>query len=351
MGHGYQAIKWYPFKRGYDGWIAAFVAVFIAVFLVGLYAFAPPGQFYSPVQALMRATGSCAFACLTIVLCIGPLARLHSVFLPILFNRRHLGVATFLIALTHAGLVLFWYHYGGVVSPALSLLTSNTAYDRLAGFPFETLGALALIWLFVMAATSHDFWNSNLGPGLWKALHMGVYGVYALIIGHVALGALQRETAPAFLAMVLSSLGLVSGLHLLTALVSRRAQQASADEIDWIDAGPALDIPENRARIIQPISGERIAVFRYAGKISAISNVCRHQGGPLGEGRVIDGCVTCPWHGFQYRPEDGQSPPPFTEKVATYRVRLDARRHVLIDPTPLPPGTATAPALIQEIPA
>lgn len=351
MGHGYQAVKWYPFKRGYDAWIAAFIALFLITFLSGLYAFAPQGQSYSPVQALIRATGSCAFACLTIVLCIGPLARLHPVFLPVLFNRRHLGVSTFLIALIHAGLVLSWYHYGGAVNPAISLLTSNTAYERFAGFPFETLGALALIWLFVMAATSHDFWNSNLGPGLWKALHMGVYGVYALIIGHVALGALQRETDVAFLAVVIFSLVLVCGLHVLTALLGGRALRAHAQEIDWIDAGPAHAIPEDRARIIHPLKGERIAVFRYAGKISALSNVCRHQGGPLGEGRIVDGCVTCPWHGFQYRPEDGQSPPPFTEKVATYRVRIDARGHVLIDPNALPPGTATAPAIIQDIPA
>ena len=27
--------------------------------------------------------------------------------------------------------------------------------------------------------------------------------------------------------------------------------------------------------------------------------------GPLGEGKIVDGCITCPWHGFQYRPQDG----------------------------------------------
>ena len=348
MGHGYSAVKWYRFKRGYDGWIAAFVALFLSAFIICLYAFAPLGQTYAPMQALIRATGNCALACLTIILCIGPLARLNRVFLPILFNRRHLGVTTFLIALTHAGLVLAWYHYGGSVHPLLSLLTSNSAYTRLAGFPFEALGAAALIWLFVMAATSHDFWNSNLGPGLWKALHMGVYGVYALLIGHVALGAMQRETHPAYLAMLGTSAALVCVLHVLTALFGARARAGEEDETGWIDAGLATDIPQDRARILQPPQGERIAVFRYGGKISALSNVCRHQGGPLGEGRVIDGCVTCPWHGFQYRPEDGQSPPPFTEKVATYRVRLDARGHVLVDPNPLPPGTGTAPALLPE---
>ena len=80
--------------------------------------------------------------------------------------------------------------------------------------------------------------------------------------------------------------------------------------------------------------------------MSAISNVCRHQNGPLGEGRIIDGCVTCPWHGFQYRPDDGASPPPFTEKVATFRVRVEEDR-VWVDPRPQAPGTRIEPACVE----
>src|SRR5262249_47368352 len=66
-----------------------------------------------------------------------------------------------------------------------------------------------------------------------------------------------------------------------------------------------------------------------------------HQNGPIGEGRIIDGCVACPWHGYQYRLEDGCAPPPFTEKLVTYRVRI-ARGMVEVDPRPLAPGTSAA---------
>ena len=52
-------------------------------------------------------------------------------------------------------------------------------------------------------------------------------------------------------------------------------------------------------------NGERVAVFRHEGRLSAISNACANQNGPLGEGKIIDCMVTCPWHGFQYRVEDG----------------------------------------------
>ena len=95
------------------------------------------------------------------------------------------------------------------------------------------------------------------------------------------------------------------------------------------------------------LGSERIALFRHNGCISATTNVCAHQGGPLGEGKIIDGCITCPWHGWQYRPADGRSPPQFTEKIATYRVRVVGRR-IEVEPTPSPPGTAVEPARVEE---
>ena len=92
-------------------------------------------------------------------------------------------------------------------------------------------------------------------------------------------------------------------------------------------------------------NGEAVAIFRHAGRLSAVSNLCAHQNGPLGEGRVVDGCITCPWHGFQYRLEDGCAPPPYTEKLATYHLKLDGPT-VLLDPRPNPPGTRVAAVLV-----
>ncbi|MEY4918166.1 MAG: hypothetical protein RL616_2079 [Verrucomicrobiota bacterium] len=111
-----------------------------------------------------------------------------------------------------------------------------------------------------------------------------------------------------------------------------------------MDACAVADIPENRARIVC-ISGERVAIFRYDGKISAVSNVCQHQNGPLGEGKIVAGCITCPWHGYQYLPETGASPPPFVEKIPTFNVLVKNGR-VLVHRKPNPAGTKAAPALI-----
>jgi nitrite reductase/ring-hydroxylating ferredoxin subunit len=111
-----------------------------------------------------------------------------------------------------------------------------------------------------------------------------------------------------------------------------------------VDACGVADIPENRARIVC-LSGERVAIFKYGGKVAAVSNVCQHQNGPLGEGKIVAGCITCPWHGYQYLPETGASPPPFVEKIPTFNVRVRNGR-VLVDPKPNPAGTGAAPAVI-----
>ena len=107
---------------------------------------------------------------------------------------------------------------------------------------------------------------------------------------------------------------------------------ATAARDGFVEVCDVEKIPVNRAVVVS-LSGERVAVFRYGGKVSAVSNVCRHQNGPLGEGRIIDGCITCPWHGYQYLPETGASPPPFTEKVPTFRTRVVDGR-VLVHPCP-----------------
>ena len=60
---------------------------------------------------------------------------------------------------------------------------------------------------------------------------------------------------------------------------------------------------------------------------------------------VVFGCLTCPWHGYQYNPEDGTSPEPFTEKIPTFNVKVRAGT-VWVDPTPNPAGSKVEPAII-----
>lgn len=48
-----------------------------------------------------------------------------------------------------------------------------------------------------------------------------------------------------------------------------------------------------------------VLLYRSGSRIQALDSVCSHMGGPLDEGTIADGCVTCPWHGSTFRLDDG----------------------------------------------
>ena len=243
------------------------------------------------------------------------------------------------------------FHALGDVNPLASVLVTSRSYASLADFPFQQLGLGALAILLAMAATSHDFWLRTLSPPVWKALHMFVYLAYALVVAHVALGALQAERSAVLPVVLLSAVAIVSTLHLMAARREHAGDAETAAGNAFVDVCAVDDIPERRARTVC-VSGERVAVFKYDGRLSAVSNVCRHQNGPLGEGKIVDGCIVCPWHGYEYRPADGCAPPPFTEKLPTFAVKVVNGR-VLIDPNANPPGTFVEPAsvFVESAPA
>lgn len=329
----------------YDLAIGSFSGVYLLLFCT-LEAILFPD--ITTETIIIRATSTLAFLMLHIILVIGPLCRLDPRFLPLLYNRRHLGVSMFIVAFVHGVFSLIQFHTGGNADPLVSLFTSERDYGHFGEFPFQPLGFFALLILFVMAATSHDFWLKNLSPPVWKALHMSVYVAYALLLMHVLLGILQQETSPVYASLVSVGALLVITLHLLAAYRSQRRDlyPAGASVNGFVSVCEVSDIAENRAKTLQ-LNGQNIALFKYDGKLSAISNLCRHQNGPLGEGKIIDGCITCPWHGYQYLPENGQSPPPFTEKVETYPVQCIGTT-VWVNPTPNAPGTPQQPATFRS---
>ena len=344
MSVEYRAVQWNRQKRLYDFVLAGGVGAFLILFGVLSKVLFP---FVTDEIMLIRAFAAAAFVLLHVILCMGPLCRLDKRLLPLLYNRRHAGVTMCLLGLIHALLVVLTYHAGGDINPILSIFNSSPLIGSIAGVPFQPFGFFALIILLLMAATSHDFWLANLSAPVWKSLHMLVYGAYALLVLHVAFGVFQAEVNPVYAITAGLGLALVLGLHITAAfkeLPTDRVRDETAGNDGWIDACAVDDIPENRARIVC-LSGERVAIFKYDGKVSAVSNVCQHQNGPLGEGKIVNGCITCPWHGYQYIPETGASPPPFVEKVPTFNVRVKHGR-VFVHPKPNPPGTRADPASV-----
>lgn len=342
MSVGYKSVLWNSQKKQYDFVMFIGIVLYMTIFIFSNLLFYPE---ITPETLIIRSTGSLALIMLHVILMIGPLARLNQKFIPLLYNRRHLGVTMFLFALIHGLFSLIQFHGLGNVNPLISLFTANTHYGDLMRFPFQPLGFIALLILFFMAATSHDFWLKNLGPKFWKSMHMLVYLAYVLLVMHVMLGVVQLEQSIAGIALIGVGLLLVIGLHVASGFFGVKTLHHSLDSMDGFYQVCEVDaIAEAKAKMVL-INGENIAIFKYDGKLSAVSNVCKHQNGPLGEGKIVDGCIVCPWHGYQYKPEDGCSPPPFTEKVVTYELKLKDNL-VYVNPIPFKEGTKLQPVII-----
>lgn len=73
---------------------------------------------------------------------------------------------------------------------------------------------------------------------------------------------------------------------------------------EWTGVGRLDDLPEG-----QPVqaraNGVPVLLVRDGATVRALGDRCSHRGGPLSEGQVEDGCVTCPWHGSRFRLADG----------------------------------------------
>jgi nitrite reductase/ring-hydroxylating ferredoxin subunit len=75
------------------------------------------------------------------------------------------------------------------------------------------------------------------------------------------------------------------------------------------------------------VDGVDVLVVRHGGELFALSDRCAHRGGPLHEGEIADGCVTCPWHGSIFRLRDGSvERGPSAYPQPSWEVRVDGGR-------------------------
>jgi nitrite reductase/ring-hydroxylating ferredoxin subunit len=61
-----------------------------------------------------------------------------------------------------------------------------------------------------------------------------------------------------------------------------------------------LDPPDGRSQWTFSHAGHAYAVFVIDGELHVTDGACPHNGGPLAEGLVRNGAVTCPWHWYSY---------------------------------------------------
>jgi nitrite reductase/ring-hydroxylating ferredoxin subunit/multimeric flavodoxin WrbA len=106
-------------------------------------------------------------------------------------------------------------------------------------------------------------------------------------------------------------------------------------EATWVDLGP---IAELRRVPLQEITvgRTRIALSYVDGQFGAISSLCNHVGGPLGEGTLDGEYVVCPWHHWKFHCRTGFGEPGYEDdRVPGYRLEERPDGHLWLDPTPV----------------
>ena len=94
----------------------------------------------------------------------------------------------------------------------------------------------------------------------------------------------------------------------------------------WAEIGSLADIPRRGSRCVTN-GATTIAVFRTGDdQVFALEDRCPHRAGPLSQGIVHDGCVTCPLHNWVISLATGTAQGADKGRVRTFPVRLDGER-------------------------
>lgn len=97
-------------------------------------------------------------------------------------------------------------------------------------------------------------------------------------------------------------------------------------DIQWVDVGEASALAQTPVQMLS-LGGTRIALTCKDGVFGAISGVCNHAGGPLGEGRLEGDYVVCPWHYWKFHCRTGQGEPGYEgDAVPAYEVKVEMGR-------------------------
>ncbi|MGE0880727.1 MAG: Rieske 2Fe-2S domain-containing protein [Acidimicrobiia bacterium] len=69
----------------------------------------------------------------------------------------------------------------------------------------------------------------------------------------------------------------------------------------WHPVALSSELTDTPMRVM--LLGEEWVVSRAGDGLLAFPNACPHRGAPLSEGKIIDGCLQCPYHGWTYAPD------------------------------------------------
>jgi nitrite reductase/ring-hydroxylating ferredoxin subunit/uncharacterized membrane protein len=208
----------------------------------------------------------------------------------------------------------------------LDVLDIRNAADIALAF-----GVLAMIGAAVAGAA--DYVDTDDEPRMVATVHATLM-VIALVIYLISLG--MRLSAPSGDRTVVIALSIIAYLIVAGAawvggevvyafgnMVNRHAWRFG-NKSSWTKLD-VIDIPENTPTAAKA-GAQSLVVVRQGSTVYAMHSVCAHAGGPLAEGRIVDGCVECPWHYSRFELATGhrkQGPTTFDQPYYDVRAAAD----------------------------
>lgn len=84
-----------------------------------------------------------------------------------------------------------------------------------------------------------------------------------------------------------------------------------SDVSDWISLGKTDDLIRELSAhgFLKELNlhEKRIVLSYHEHQFGAVSARCNHMGGPLAKGRIKNGCIECPWHYWEFHPQNGEA--------------------------------------------
>jgi nitrite reductase/ring-hydroxylating ferredoxin subunit/uncharacterized membrane protein len=202
----------------------------------------------------------------------------------------------------------------------IGLLLGSVLLDLIGQPTAADITLVATIAFMVLSALSGlaDY-SETTGTALTRAtLHASLMTValVVLIVSAVLRGGTPADrTVPIALSIVgflLVTAGAFVGgdvAYVFGNMVNRHAFRGAGTKwvrLDTGDVGDLTDLPEATPTKMRAGIND-ILVVRIGDRLHALHNVCAHAGGPLNEGRLVDGCIECPWHYSRFDLADGQA--------------------------------------------
>jgi nitrite reductase/ring-hydroxylating ferredoxin subunit/uncharacterized membrane protein len=195
----------------------------------------------------------------------------------------------------------------GVV--VLDLIGQPTAADVLL------LGTI--VFMLAAAVTGLADYSETTGTALTRATLHATLMVIALVLLIVSAvlrwGTPDDRTVPIALSiigfLIVTASAYVGGdvAYVFGNMVSRHAFRGAGTKWIRLDTGDVADLaqlPEATPTKMRAGIND-LVVIRLGESLHAMHAVCAHAGGPLAEGRLVDGCIECPWHYSRFRLSDG----------------------------------------------